>query len=453
MTMERIALHSNRVVLEDQVAEATVILNGEKIDFVEWGFARSKDFVTEDLGDAVIMPGLIDSHVHINEPGRTEWEGFNTATRSAAKGGITTLIDMPLNSNPVTTNREALDLKLASAKNNLHVNCGFYGGLIPGNRHHLKALCDAGVFGIKAFLTHSGIDDFPNVLESDLRMAMPLLKEAGATLLVHAELESLHADQGLLEKNPRSYGAYLKSRPRQWEDDAIQLMISLCREFDLRTHIVHLSSSNAIAPLMKAIRDGLPLSVETCPHYLFFNAEDIHDGQTLFKCAPPIREKNNNDALWSAVKDGLISFIVTDHSPTLPALRELESGDFKKAWGGIAGLEFSLPAFWTKARDNGFNVMDVASLMSSRVAQFLGLENQKGKIAPGFDADLTVWNPEKEFRVTCEGIEFRHKVTPYEGQVLKGVVERTYVAGNKVFGQGKITSLNKGKILTRKYNG
>ncbi|HRI80613.1 MAG TPA: amidohydrolase family protein, partial [Cyclobacteriaceae bacterium] len=323
----------------------------------------------------------------------------------------------------------------------------------PGNQQHIQSLTKAGVFGFKAFLTHSGIDDFPNVSESDLRMAIPEIKKSGLPLLVHAELESSHADQDLLENNPFSYAAYLKSRPKQWEDNAIQLMINLCKEFKQHTHIVHLSSSNSIAQLTKAIDNGLPISVETCPHYLFFNAEEIGDGQTQFKCAPPIRERANNDALWKAVKDGLISFIVTDHSPAPPDLKELETGNFKKAWGGIAGLEFSLPAFWTKAKDKGFTLVDVASLMSTNVARFLGLENQKGKIAKGFDADMVVWHPEKKFRVNKDEITFRHKITPFEDQLLYGLVERTYVGGQKVFEDEKFHQLNGGRILTRKYNG
>ena len=447
--MKRFALHSHRVVTTSGVIEATVIISDEKIEQVFPGFLRNPDLSVEDLKDAVIMPGLIDSHVHINEPGRTEWEGFNTATQAAAAGGITTLIDMPLNSSPVTTNTKALALKIESAKKALHVNCGFYGGIIPGNFSDLESLMQAGVFGIKAFLTHSGIDEFPNVTEQHLRQAMPILKKHNMPLLVHAELDEPHSDQIFLEQNPINYFAYLKSRPKSWEDKAINLMIDLCKGFNTPVHIVHLSSSNSINPLKQAIASGLPISTETCPHYLFFNAEGIPDGGTQYKCAPPIREKENNEQLWDALRQEVISFIVTDHSPAPPEIKELQSGDFKKAWGGIAGLQFSLPVVWTKAKEKGFTMEDISNLMSRNIARFLELE-KKGKIAEGCDADLVIWNPEKEFVVTRDSIEHRHKITPYEGLLLSGVVERTYVGGHNVFENGKFNLLNKGKVITRK---
>jgi allantoinase len=446
--MSRFGLYSKRVVTPDGIKEATVVINDGKIEDIVLG-KPGVNISVEDFGDSVIMSGLIDSHVHINEPGRTDWEGFETATKAAAAGGITTLIDMPLNSSPVTTNKEAFDVKMTAAKGKIHVNCGFYGGIVPDNLDDLELLIQSGVFGIKAFLTHSGIDDFPNVDEEDLRKALPILKQHNIPLLVHAELDEPHADQAMLEANPRSYAAYLKSRPKSWEDKAIQLMIDLCEEYDVRIHIVHLSSSNSIATLKQAIANGLPLSVETCPHYLVFNAEDIPDGQTQYKCAPPIREAANNEQLWKAVEDKLISFIVTDHSPSLPDLKELESGDFKKAWGGIAGLQFSLPVFWTQAQKRGFTIEDIARLMSLNIANFLGLDNRKGKLAIGFDADITIWNPEKEFAITEAIIQHRHKVTPYKEQTLKGVIERTYVAGNKAFDNGSFNKIPQGKILIK----
>lgn len=451
--MKGFALHSKRVVTDEGIKEATIVIRDEKIESIGHGDVHHKEVLFEDFGNAVIMPGLIDSHVHINEPGRTDWEGFDTATRAAAAGGITTLIDMPLNSSPVTTTAQAFFLKEESAKKTLHVNCGFYGGIIPGNLNELKGLIDSGVFGIKAFLTYSGIDEFPNVSEQHLREALPILKKYSAPLLVHAELAAPHKDEGLLEQNPTSYMAFLKSRPKSWEDNAIRLMIDLCEEFKSPVHIVHLSSSNSITPLKEAIGKGIAISTETCPHYLFFNAEDIQNKQTQLKCAPPIRGRENNNLLWDAVKNRIISFIVTDHSPSLPGMKALESGNFKKAWGGIAGLQFSLPAVWTKAKERGFTLPDISSLMSSNVARFLTLEKSKGKIAEGFDADLIVWHPEREFTVTKSMIQHRHKITPYEGQHLRGVVERTYVAGHKVFENGKFHSLNKGKILKRTYHG
>lgn len=449
--MDRFGLHSNRILIEDQLVEATIYILDGKVDEIVPGANWNNDFPVEDVGDSVIMAGLIDCHVHINEPGRTEWEGFDTATKAAAAGGITTLVEMPLNANPVTTNKEAFDKKIKATKGKLHVNCGFWGGVIPENIDELDELIESGVLGIKAFLTHSGIDEFPNVAEKDLRKALPIFKKHNVPLLVHAELESPHNDQHLLEANPTSYQAYLKSRPRSWENKAIQLMIDLCREFETPIHIVHLSSSDSIEVLENAKSEGLPITVETCPHYLFFNAENIEDRKTAFKCAPPIREKDNNDLLWKALKDGLFSFIVSDHSPTIPGIKELETGNLKKAWGGIAGLQFSLSAFWTKAKEKGFTIEDTAKLMSSNVAKYLNMEDRKGKVAVGYDADLMIWNPEEVFEVSKDIIQFRHKVTPYEGYNLYGVVEKTYVGGHKVYDNGVFKTLSKGKVL-KKYD-
>lgn len=448
MNINKIALHSRRVLIKTDLVEATIFIEKGKITDIRNGLVdNTPDFHFESMGNAVIMPGLIDSHVHINEPGRTEWEGFDTATQSAAASGITTLIEMPLNSSPVTTNTKAFEQKIEATKSKLHVNCGFWGGVIPDNIDELQDLLQSGVWGIKAFLTHSGIDDFPNVTETDLRKALPILKKNDATLLVHCELDAPHEDLILLENAPNNYQAYLKSRPRIWEDNAIALMIKLCEEFDTKIHIVHLSSSNSISPLKEAKSRGLPISVETCPQYLFFEAENIPNGATQFKCAPPIREKENNEKLWQAVKDGLIDFIVTDHSPAPPEIKELESGNFKKAWGGIAGLQFSLPAVWTKAKERGFSISDISKLMSGNIAKFLNLQHKKGKIALGFDADLVIWEPEISFMVKKENILHRHKITPYEGLELFGVVKRTYVAGNKVFEDGNFVCLSMGGVL------
>ncbi len=440
------SLHSSRVLLGGELSDATVLVLNGKIHRIEAGLFRDADFPLIDCGNDVIMPGLIDAHVHINEPGRTEWEGFDTATRSAARGGITTLVDMPLNSSPVSTNRAALEEKLNAARSGIHVNCGFWGGLVPGNIDDLDALLDSGVWGIKAFLTHSGIDDFPNVTEEDLRLALPIIKKHNSVLLAHCELDAPHPGIQALAENPGSYAAYLASRPTKWEDDAIDLMIRLCEEYDVRIHIVHLSSAQALPAIRNARKKGLKLSVETCTHYLFFQAEDIPDRATQFKCAPPIREKANNDQLWNALREGDIDFVITDHSPAPPDLKELESGDFSKAWGGIAGLQFSLPAFWTEARKRGFTIEDVARFMSTNVARFLRMEN-KGELKPGFDADITVWNPEETFSVNTADIQHRHKVTPYQGLNLAGVVKRTYVNGNLVSEGQSFPALSKGTLL------
>ncbi|MEO8148364.1 MAG: allantoinase AllB [Bacteroidia bacterium] len=453
-----LALKSKNVLTPNGFVDRIVLIgDGKIIDVVNsipigdnslsFGEGRGEVMIT-DAGDSIIMPGIIDPHVHINEPGRTEWEGFDTATKAAAAGGITTMIEMPLNASPVTTTKINFQTKLDAAKNKLHVNCGFWGGVVPDNLNELEELLDSGVFGLKAFLTHSGIDDFPNTNEEHLRKALLTLKKYNKPLLVHCELDTIHDDLKFLDENPKSYAAYLKSRPKSWENNAIKLMIDLCRETHARVHIVHLSSAESIEQIQKAKTEGLPLTVETAPHYLFFNAEEIPDGATQYKCAPPIREKENNEKLWNALRKGIIDFIATDHSPALPELKEIESGNFKKAWGGVAGLQFSLPAVWTKAREKNIPITQMAKWLSENPAKFIGLENIKGKIQKGFDADIVVWNPEKKFTVKENMIQHRHKITPYLNRELFGVAEQTYVNGRKVFDNGSFINLNCGKIMT-----
>ena len=423
------ALHSTTVITPDGVIEATLIIAEGKISEVLPGKIEREGIPFESVGDKAIMPGVIDAHVHINEPGRTEWEGFETATKAATAGGITTMIEMPLNASPVTTTVDAFNLKLDASKGKLHANVGFYGGVIPSNIDDLDGLLNAGVFGIKAFLTHSGIDEFPNVSEVDLRKALPILKKHDAKLLVHCELESL-VTPGLTRSltDVCSYAHYLASRPAKWENDAIALMIRLSEEFDVHVHIVHVSSAEALRLIRDAKKRGLRITAETCPHYLVFCAEEIPDGATEFKCAPPIRERANNELLWEALKDGTLDFVATDHSPAPPDIKEQTSGNFMKAWGGIAGLQFLLPAFWTGAKERGFSIEDVARLLCEHPADFLGLKTQ-GRIAPGCDADLVIWDPEASFVVKEEDIQHRHKLTPYAGRMLFGVVQRTVVRG------------------------
>jgi allantoinase len=401
----------------------------------------------DDFGERIVMPGLVDIHVHINEPGRTEWEGFETATQAAAAGGITTLVDMPLNSTPVTVSVEALQKKRDAARGRIHVDCGFHGGLVPGHEKDIAGLLDAGVIGIKAFLVHSGIDDFPAATEKELRAAMPVLAKRGVPLLVHAELARAAAGAGA----PRlhAYADYLASRPRAWENEAIELMIRLCREYRCPVHIVHLSSSDALAPIIAARDEGLPLTVESCPHYLFFRSEDIRDGDARFKCAPPIREGANNEALWNGLKRGAIDLIATDHSPCPPAMKRLEDGDFAKAWGGISSLQLSLPAAWTAARGQGISIESLARWMSTTPARLAGLGSRKGAIARGYDADFVVWEPDVAFTVHSPRLYHRHKVTPYEGRVLYGVVERTYLGGRRIAEEGVTFAEPSGKLLAR----
>jgi allantoinase len=405
-----------------------------------------------DAGNSAVMPGIVDTHVHINEPGRSEWEGFSTATRAAAAGGVTTLIEMPLNSIPATTSAPAYREKLAAAQSKLWVDVGFWGGVVPGNTAELHPLWEAGVFGFKCFLVLSGVEEFEHVTESDLRAALPKLRALGAPLLAHAELPGPieNAVAKLSSVAPASaYSTWLASRPRQAENEAIELLVSLAREFDARVHIVHLSSSDALAPLRLAKRNGVRVSVETCPHYLAFAAEEIPDGATQFKCAPPLRERENREKLWSALDDGTIDLIASDHSPCPPAMKLRDQGDFLRAWGGIASLQLSLPAVWTEARLRGYALTHVADWMCSGPARLAGLERSKGAIIVGGDADLVIWNPEARFRVETSRLRHRHKVTPYAGRELFGVVGTTFLRGQKVFDGGEFSVAPLGRVLHR----
>lgn len=442
--MTHLAIKSKRVITPEGIKEALVYINGATIESV-LPYDSQVDCPVNDVGSKLIMPGVIDPHVHINEPGRTSWEGFNTATKAAIAGGITTLVDMPLNSSPVTTSVANFEKKLGKARQQLHVNCGFWGGVIPGNCMEIEPLIEKGVLGFKAFLTHSGIDEFPNTTERDLRKVMPLIAKHNLPLLVHCELND--ETSKFRKQKPTSYQDYLASRPREWEDNAIKLMIKLCEEFNCRVHIVHLSSSNSIEQIAAAKNKGLPLTVETGQHYLFFNAEQIKDKQTLFKCAPPIREKENNELLWQALKDGIIDFVATDHSPAPPDLKQLESGNFISAWGGISSLQFALPILWTAARKRGFDVTDIARWLSENPSKLIGKEATKGKILPGYDADLVVWDDEKSFKVRESIIQHKHKATPYFMKELCGLVAQTYIGGTKTYDSGAFIRLNEGKII------
>ena len=446
------AFHSKRVVLPDGIKEAVVWVNEGKIREVLPVLPLVRDFEVIELGNKILMPGVIDPHVHINEPGRTEWEGFDTATKAAIAGGVTTLVDMPLNSAPVTTTAAAFDEKIKASKGKLNTNVGFWGGIIPGNEKEIFPLIQKGVLGFKAFLTHSGIDDFPNVTEHDLRKAMPVIAKHKLPLLVHCELTgSQERETGNSEQETRndSYINYLNSRPKKWEDDAIAMMIRLCEEFNCRTHIVHLSSADSLEQIAAAKQKGLPITVETGQHYLYFTAEEIKDGQTQFKCAPPIREKENNNKLWKALQNGLIDFVATDHSPATPSLKEIESGDFMKAWGGIASIQFALPVLFTAAKKRNCSFADIAKWLCENPAKLAGLQNKKGRIEKGLDADLIVVDDEKTFVVDEAGCHHKHKVSSYMGETLSCVVEQTYLAGEKVYEDGKFVKLNKGKALLK----
>lgn len=433
-------IYSNKTWVNNKLQPATICFVDGKITAIH--FEKLND--AEDYTDSIVMPGVIDVHVHINEPGRTEWEGFETATIAAAAGGSTTIIDMPLNASPVTTTIEAFNKKLEAAKNKLNVNVGFYAGLITGNANHLEALINAGVVGVKCFLTHSGIDEFPNVTEQDLDEAMPILAKHNIPLLAHCELSD-DDKHSLLNEHPTNYQEYLKSRPKFWENDAVGLMIKKCREHKGPVHIVHVSSDECISKINDAKAEGLPITAETCTQYLYFNAEQIPDGKTIYKCAPPIREKDNNEQLKQALKTGVLDFITTDHSPAPASIKEIETGNLQKAWGGIAGIQFLLTASWTALKDI-MTIEEFIPLVTSKPAQLIKVKT-KGTIKVGYDADLVIWNEEAKHQVTENEVLFKHKISPYIGETHTGKVIETIVNGQTVFQNNKIINKNIGQWL------
>ncbi len=357
---------------------------------------------------------------------------------------------MPLNSVPVTTSVEALEAKLRAAAGRIWIDCGFWGGLVPGNAQTLQPLLEAGVAGIKAFLVHSGIDDFPRVGEKELRQAMPALTRSGLPLLVHAEIDLPGSAQAPTRDDPRSYATYLASRPPEMEVEAVRQMIGLCRELGTAVHVVHLSSARVLGDAIRARSEGLPLSLETCPHYLILAAEDVPQGKTEFKCAPPIRERENRELLWKALDEGHIDLVVSDHSPCPPALKLPEVGNFLTAWGGISSLQFGLPMVWTHARKRGFSIGQLSKWMSAAPARLAGLTGRKGAIAAGCDADLVIWDPDEGFTLEAQMIHHRHPVTPYLGHSLQGVVKVTFLRGQKIFEDGKFLGTPSGRAVLRK---
>jgi allantoinase len=500
-----LVVRSHRIVLpEGERSAALHIADGVIERIVEYASDDPTGAKVFNVPNLVISPGLVDTHVHINEPGRTAWEGFDTATRAAAAGGITAVVDMPLNSVPATTCVAALQAKLNAARAQCHVDVGFWGGVVPGNTAELEPLIDAGVRGFKCFLVPSGVDEFPAVSEADLRQALPILARRHVPLLVHAEIaESVatapaHVNPQAASPNPR-YGAYLDSRPASMELEAIRMLIRLAEEFRTRVHIVHVSSAQGVEAIARARAAWVPITAETCPHYLTFAAEEIPDGATEFKCAPPIRESAHRQALWDGLASGVLDLIATDHSPSPPELKT--PGDFTRAWGGIASLELSLPAVWTAyqaavgrggqsslthrqtavslvdaaAAGDGETLrytagatggrgpwetvvslpaeaasaarVDLARWMSAAPAALAGLGDRKGRIAEGLDADLVVWDPDAEFCVEPEHLQQRHKLTPYAGRTLLGTVLTTFVRGERVWDRNRLARAYGGRIL------
>ncbi|MGI8723168.1 MAG: allantoinase AllB [Geodermatophilaceae bacterium] len=432
-----LVLRAPAAVLTDrQVGACVGVRAGRIVAITPYGDELTADRVVELGDDVVLLPGLVDTHVHVNEPGRTEWEGFATATRAAAAGGITTIIDMPLNSIPPTIDVEALAAKRAAAQGQCHVDVGFWGGAVPGNLGRLRPLHEAGVFGFKCFLLHSGVDEFPALDNTGMRAALAELADFDGLLIVHAE------DAHSIETAPDPYGPryvdFLASRPRGAEQAAIAAVIAGARETGGRAHVLHLADADALALLRRARTEEIRISVETCPHYLAFSAEEIPDGATQFKCCPPIREGENRDRLWNGLRTGDIDCIVSDHSPSTPALKRLDTGDFGAAWGGISSLQIALPAVWTGARQRGASLVDVVGWMAEGTAALAGL-TRKGRIALGYDADFAVFAPDETFMVDPARLAHRHALTPYAGRTLSGIVRQSWVRGRQTgaepFGQ------------------
>jgi len=404
--------------------------------------ARGRDF-----GNSVVLPGLVDSHVHINEPGRTEWEGFETATRAAAAGGYTLLVDMPLNCLPATTTVAALAAKRAAAQGKCLVDWAAWGGVVGDNHLEIEALAAAGVAGFKCFLIDPGIDGFAMVTEQELRRALPHLLRTGLPLLAHAEVAGPvdAALRSLSDADWTRYATYLQSRPEEAELLAIRLLLSLSREYGFRVHVVHLSAASALAELRAARSQGVPVTVETCPHYLYFCAENIRDGATLCKCAPPIRGRDNCEQLWQALREGLIDLVATDHSPCPPEMKRLEEGNYRTAWGGIASLSVALPVMWTAASRRGFTLEHIAQWMAENPAHLAGRGAHKGRLAEGCDADFVIFDPEAAFTVAPEHLYYRHAVSPYLGERLCGVVRETYLRGSPIFSKGQFPGEPRGR--------
>jgi allantoinase len=437
-------IRGRRVVLPETIAPRSVHVHDGRIVAIA-DYEDVIDCEVIDVADeSVIMPGLVDTHVHINSPGRTEWEGFQTATHAAAAGGVTTVVDMPLNSIPPTTTLAGFKTKLHTAASSCFVDVGFWGGVVPGNTGELASMFEAGVVGFKCFLVPSGVDEFPHVEETHLREAMPELTRLGALLIVHAEVAG---PMGEAAGSPSDYQTFLHSRPRAAENEAIDMMIRLSREFDTRVHIVHLSSAEAIPMLRRAQEADVKITAETCPHYLHLAAEKIPDGATQFKCCPPIREEDNREELWRGIASGTIDMIVSDHSPCPGDMKLRESGDFINAWGGIASLQLRLPVVWTETRARGFSLLDLTKWLCVNPATQVSLQSQKGSIAVGSDADFVIWNPDQRFTVDANALHHRHKITPYDGETLTGVVQKTFLRGRKIYDGGHIADAPLGHML------
>ncbi|CAK9829123.1 Probable allantoinase 1 [Anthophora retusa] len=447
---------SEHVVFNNKMQPAIIIVKNGKIEEI---FENVNEHtivsvlenypatVIEDFRSLVIMPGIVDSHVHVNEPGRTEWEGFSSATKAAAVGGITTIVDMPLNSIPPTTTINNLKRKADEARSKIYVDLAFWGGIIPGNQNELQSLVEAGVVGFKCFLCPSGVDEFPCVNEDDVNKALEKLKPTRSVLAFHAEYDENDTVTSV-KGDPSSFETFLRTRSSEMEVNAIKMICQWCEKSNVRCHIVHLSTADALDLIKAAKNKGTPITTETCYHYLLLSAEEVPEGATEFKCCPPIRDKVNRDKLWDGLRNEVIDMVVSDHSPCTEELKT--KGNFLTAWGGISSLQFGLSLLWTAARLKGIGLTEISRLLSAAPAKLCGLDNRKGTIAVNMDADFVIWDPEKKFKVERNRIFFKNKLTPYENRILHGKVEATVLRGEYIFKDNRLCEKPIGNLLLRK---
>jgi allantoinase len=434
----RLAVRAPRAALPGGVGSATLFVEDGRFLAIEPLDAPLEGAESLDAAECVVLPGLVDAHVHANEPGRTHWEGLESASRAAASGGVTTIVDMPLNSVPPTTNVEALELKREAARGRVWIDVAFWGGAVPGNTGNFAALGAAGVCGVKAFLVDSGVPEFPPLDEAGLAAAMAECARRDLTLAVHAELP---APLRPIAAGERRHAAWLASRPPAAEVEAVARLVRHARALaaqglTARVHVVHLSAAAALTLIAEARAEGLAITAETCPHYLTLVAEEIEDGATLFKCAPPIREAANRDRLWEGLRSGTIALVASDHSPSPPEGKALVEGDFARAWGGIGSLGLGLSLVWTEATSRGFDLADLARWMAAEPARLCGLDAVKGALRAGADADFILFDPKERWTVCADALWTRHHITPYAGRPLRGRVRATYLRGRPVFARG-----------------